>query len=253
MRTVLQQDRFLRSDEEWKTLSRTAAVVVKRLKYVEIPRAVDTAEAADGGDPVHRYVYGESESAWSRRQRVLNMHMSLFETVRKRLAFTIDRGDAMVSCLPPGKQPPEKGAAYILSAIMKFAERSLSALAPKENKKRYNEFVGKYRAAMKEAFGGNDGELQMVNLSALCTHPSKQRRGYGTALVKFITDKADALACPTYLCSSNIDNTTFYEQCGFITVAKFTLGDTNPAWHAPPVLVLMMMRPYVPEHTDEKN
>ena len=49
--------------------------------------------------------------------------------------------------------------------------------------------------------------------------------------------QADALLCATYLTSSNVDNTQFYEACGFKTVAEITLGEGNPDWKEPPVIV----------------
>ena len=45
----------------------------------------------------------------------------------------------------------------------------------------------KTRAQIKETFG--DRFKDMVGLYSLYTHPAKQGQGFGTALVKLITDK----------------------------------------------------------------
>lgn len=101
----------------------------------------------------------------------------------------------------------------------------------------------------------------MVELDSLVTHPSKQRRGYGTALAKHVTDKvrtmhgqplrhlltrtrvrfrvqADALGVPTFLVSWNVANEKLHESCGFFIVAEFTLGESNPKWKGPPVVAM---------------
>lgn len=98
----------------------------------------------------------------------------------------------------------------------------------------------------------------MINLTNLATVPEKQGRGYGTALVRHVTAQvplhlirysiarfahkdslwqADVQQCSTWLTSSNVVNTKFYESCGFLTVAEILLGDNNPMWGKPPIVV----------------
>lgn len=40
--------------------------------------------------------------------------------------------------------------------------------------------------------------------------------------------------------SSNIKNTAFYNSVGFNTVAEIVLGDTNPEWEHPPVIICLV-------------
>lgn len=49
--------------------------------------------------------------------------------------------------------------------------------------------------------------------------------------------EADEQGRATYLISSNILNTGFYNSCGFVGVADVVLGDNNPTWHKKPVIV----------------
>lgn len=118
--------------------------------------------------------------------------------------------------------------------------------------------------AIKEAFGNRIEHMYAVE--SLATDPKMQGRGYGTALVATVTDKAsiahgrcvfsyiytviwltsgkkaDAQWLDTWLVSSNVANTGFYEHCGFQTVSTFTLGDGNPTWTRSPVVVTVVRK-----------
>lgn len=48
----------------------------------------------------------------------------------------------------------------------------------------------------------------------------------------------------TWLLSSNVLNDNFYHSLGFVTVAEMTLGEDNPTWNGPPI-VLALVRPQV--------
>jgi ribosomal protein S18 acetylase RimI-like enzyme len=52
-------------------------------------------------------------------------------------------------------------------------------------------------------------------LWGLVTDPKAQRKGIGSALVKIITDKADAENVPIYLETHDETNVTYYERFGF--------------------------------------
>ena len=98
----------------------------------------------------------------------------------------------------------------------------------------------------------------MMQLSALATHPSKQGLGFGTILCTMVTtevrrkiifhvvpflivSQADRRCLPTYLVSSNVKaNTGFYNSLGFFTVKELSLGDDNPTWKEPPVVVAVV-------------
>jgi len=83
---------------------------------------------------------------------------------------------------------------------------------------------------------------EMVHLDLLATSPMSQGKGYGFALVSAVTSTADLQNRSTYLLSSNIQNTTFYNSCGFTTIANVVLGSSNPSWKAPPVIMPLMVR-----------
>jgi GNAT superfamily N-acetyltransferase len=61
-------------------------------------------------------------------------------------------------------------------------------------------------------------------LWGLVTEPKEQRKGIGTALVKIITDKADADGLPIYTETHDEKNVAYYERFGF----KLVHTDTIP-------------------------
>lgn len=97
-------------------------------------------------------------------------------------------------------------------------------------------------------------EKDMVHLGLLATAPAAQGRGYGTQLIKSITDivsvysipitcrmfnsrQADAEGRATHLTSSNMKNVPFYESLGFKIVGEILLGDDDPTHDGPPIHV----------------
>lgn len=52
--------------------------------------------------------------------------------------------------------------------------------------------------------------------------------------------QAEAQSRAIFLISSNINNTAFYESCGFSVVGEYSLGDDNPSWTEAPVIVRLV-------------
>jgi len=82
----------------------------------------------------------------------------------------------------------------------------------------------------------------MYYLAELATHPSKQGRGYGSALARFVTDRADAQHRATWFLSSNALDTQFYNSLGFVTGANVSVGENDPTWCKPLVVAKLMIR-----------
>ena len=91
---------------------------------------------------------------------------------------------------------------------------------------------------MKDLLG--DAEKEMRAINSLATDPDFQRRGYGGALVDYVTSLADAEGRPTYLLSSNPINTEFYNSHGFVEIGKAMIGEGNPTWKGPALPVLLV-------------
>jgi len=208
-------------------------------------------EEAMGDDPSQRYVHGGLPNAWERRVRHFKWTWVLFyPNVQARVMYTIGPGDAIVVGIPPAGLPPRKGIHRVLTPVLEIVAKAGMAMCSNETRKRDKELEEKSVAAMKAA--SDEIGSDFMQLLALGTRPSKQRRGYGLALVNYVTDKADALGCPTFLISTNTVNNAFYESLGFFTVAQITLGDSNPKWKEPPVVVHAMVRK-APSYGDEKR
>lgn len=77
----------------------------------------------------------------------------------------------------------------------------------------------------------------MVTLELLATHPRAQRKGYGGALVDDVTAFADAQGRATFLISTDVNNTLFYESHGLVTVADVWVGDDAPTWDKKPFVI----------------
>ncbi|KAI0687337.1 hypothetical protein C8Q76DRAFT_760739 [Earliella scabrosa] len=97
--------------------------------------------------------------------------------------------------------------------------------------KRAHEYVAKLKAILDSNFGETIDN--MFEIQALATHPAKQGRGYGTALVKVVNDMADTQARATYVVTT--DAYRFYETVGYELVGEDWLGVDNPAWTGAPV------------------
>lgn len=97
----------------------------------------------------------------------------------------------------------------------------------------------------------------MFFIQLIATMPAYRRHGYASALVNMATAEAstshpqlensshythlllqaDTQGRASWLVSSNISNEPFYNSLGFSTRANVILGDDNPTWHKPPVVV----------------
>ncbi len=54
------------------------------------------------------------------------------------------------------------------------------------------------------------------------------------------TFQADAHGLASWLMSSNVNNTGFYNSLGFVTEADILMGDDDPDWHTKPVVIKLV-------------
>ena len=119
---------------------------------------------------------------------------------------------------------------------------------------RTKEWEDKSKALSQKVLGSQIKEMMHVEL--LATDPSCQGRGYGGQVLDYATGfvseihylvftsstqatlfKADAQGRSMWLFSSNTNNTEFYNSHGFFTAGNVVLGEEDPAWDEPPVIV----------------
>ena len=65
-------------------------------------------------------------------------------------------------------------------------------------------------------------------LNLLAVEPSAQGNGIGSALLRAVTDQADAQGAPCYLEATSDDNRRLYERHGFVATAAILPGDDCP-------------------------
>ena len=65
-------------------------------------------------------------------------------------------------------------------------------------------------------------------LNLLAVEPSAQGNGIGSALLRAVTDQADAQGMPCYLEATSEDNRRLYERHGFVATATIVVGDDCP-------------------------
>jgi len=118
--------------------------------------------------------------------------------------------------------------------------RGLQNMCTPQQRERRKEIDSKTADAIAEAIG--DRVKEMLYIDGLATAPAEQGRGYGGAVLDSVTKEADAQKRMTWLISSNILNTGFYNSHGFATVGTFVVGDKNPEWKEPPIIVSIMIR-----------
>jgi len=161
--------------------------------------------------------------------------------IRRKQAFTVGGGDAFVAYeRSEDDQPVRSPLNRMLDQIVNTVIKALRWFNSPQQKDHRAEYAAKLGAAL-EAIG--EDKNKMVTLVSLATAPAKQRRGYGTLLVRKVTEIADAQGRSTVLTSSNVVNTGFYESCGFHVAQEFELGKGNPTWNEAPVVIRIMVRP----------
>ncbi|PPR00371.1 hypothetical protein CVT24_004405 [Panaeolus cyanescens] len=151
--------------------------------------------------------------------------------------MSIDHGNAFIWAVPGNYKPTllDKLATWVHIIVRKF---TLS----KEQNKRFDEVEERKAKAIKETPELGDNVSKMLFVASLATHPDHRGKGYGSALLKSVTDIADGLGQTAWLSSSNKENTKFYNAHGFKTVKEVVVGDDNPTWKEPPIILSLMVR-----------
>ncbi|KAF9057978.1 hypothetical protein BJ165DRAFT_1521310 [Panaeolus papilionaceus] len=221
------------------------------LQRRDVRKAAQTYCDAFRDDPLINYLNTDKPP----NERVLKFVFRMMLRVHRHshIVSTIDHGVAISSAKPVNFKP--RPADRILGIVLNLLRKIHRT---KEQARRIKEYDTKMKKALEETpeLGENIKEMLLVEL--LATSPESQGRGYGSALLRAITLMTDVLRQKSWLTSSNVKNTGFYNSHGFITVKEIILGDDNPNWEGPPVVVNLMVRkpavlPRPPWEMDEKN
>jgi len=219
--------------------------LVKPLQYTHIHNVIRTIFDANEFDPVICYRNDNPNFAmdslpfFRRYNLIFQSGLLLFTSIYMRRALTIGAGDGFVMFTPAGS-PRSSPLERIVSAVVGWLLNFLQSFDSAELKIRREECVDGIEAVVKTAFG--DGVKDMVSLDSLSTAPASQGQGYGSQLVKAVTDVTEAQGRRTWLVSSNVANTGFYARCGFSIAGEFILGASNPTWKKEPIVVRILVR-----------
>ncbi|KAI0265203.1 hypothetical protein BC834DRAFT_880529 [Gloeopeniophorella convolvens] len=233
-------------------LNEKGAPVVRLLRHSDISKAIRTMRIAFEPDPWFNYLYRPDDARGSWKQPILTaledsaLRLLLHKLVRKRQAFTVkqSRGNSFVLFLPAvdSSDPPPSTSPSPLDRLIRLIEKTEVLFQSPEQRRRAKEWVGKVDAAQTKVLPEDELNKYFL-INGLAVHPIFQGSGYGSALVNAVCALADMRAAPTWLLSSNIANTGFYNSVGFQTEVDVVLGDNNPSWHSDPVIVPLMVRP----------
>ncbi|KAH8118698.1 hypothetical protein DFH11DRAFT_1568734 [Phellopilus nigrolimitatus] len=234
--------------------------IVEPLRKEHLDKAVDSVTTAFENDPMNKYVFGDAEKPSPTRSALTKRawKVSFGRAIKRKLAYTVNGGDAVIVATPAEEDSTkpsliDRAIDFVIKTILK----TLQSQGPEQMKvyltsqmsavsvalilhQRFNEVQSKSQKLREEKLG--DSVKSMIYLNLIATAPESQGHGYGTALMDTVLFQADIHRHSIYLFASNVANVAYYESFGFTTIALVTLGDDNPAWHDPPVLVPLMVR-----------
>ncbi|RDB26987.1 hypothetical protein Hypma_005108 [Hypsizygus marmoreus] len=226
---------------------------VTPLRYRNVFNAARTFAKTGAPDPVVRYIRNNrNPTRPEQMSERLRIAAYLVLCIRTKIMLTVDKGIANVVGAPPQEITRRRD---VITKIVQWITQVLRChrdltIKPEERERR-KELEDKMSEAVKRTFG--DRVDTMWYVESLCTDPEHQGRGYGGALLDSVTTLADWASQTTWLQSSNINNTAFYNMHGFVTVETVVLGDQNPTWNEAPVVVSIMVRePKSPSSGDAK-
>ncbi|PPQ65957.1 hypothetical protein CVT26_010719 [Gymnopilus dilepis] len=227
--------------EEKPTLRVTDDVVP--LRQAHVWKAAGTWVEAYQNDPQLRYLRDNERSTfWTKTVDKISIACILTIFLRKKIALTVNSGAAFVIGSPgvtdrKSRRPIDRIIDKVIKGLAGVVNRKFVS---KEQRKRNAEFDEKYKEALTRALGPRVRDMFCVMI--LGTEPGCQGHGYGGALLDALNSLADITEKASWLHSSNIQNTGFYNLHGYETVAEIVLGDQNPAWKEAPVVTRIMVR-----------
>ncbi|KAI0265854.1 hypothetical protein BC834DRAFT_155727 [Gloeopeniophorella convolvens] len=227
--------------------------VVVHAKFRHLRKVMLTNKRAFVHDPMMDYLYSTDDARGSFRSALLKrVHatitfFALWRAVRQKLLFTIEEapGSAFVNLvLPIDPSAPLQTHDAIDRAILRVLQlllRLTDTLLTPQQMARRAEISSKAEKARESVLPG-DEHLKYFYIGGIATDPESQGHGYGTALMRAMNAIADEEGKPSYLDSSNVINTGFYNSVGYKTAAEYVLGDDNPDWKKQGIVVRVMIR-----------
>ncbi|KAF9568932.1 hypothetical protein CPC08DRAFT_757143 [Agrocybe pediades] len=217
--------------------SRAAPPEVHPMSLDEVWKAGTTWDEAFQHDPLVNYIRGRKQTYLRRAALKMTCRIIILLWRHNEYILSVEGGTSIiVAHLVGSKSPIGQTKDLLLKFVISLATSSGTRL----ERKRSREAEEKMNKAAEEVLG--DRVKEMVYVGLLATSPKSQGHGYGSALLEEVTRITDYYGQATWLKSSNIRNTDFYNSHGFLTVATATIGDEDPDWQEGPVVVSIMVR-----------
>ncbi|KAH8114443.1 hypothetical protein DFH11DRAFT_216918 [Phellopilus nigrolimitatus] len=213
---------------------------IELLKISKLGKSQNTTAEAFKDDPFYKYT--RNTPSWLTKRLVKGLWWTILaRATLTGFAYTVNDGDAVLLIVPPPADSPTPPLLKrIFDRILASLQTLLFRLCPLQILKREREF----QETMQKVVDGTFAERakEMIYVDWLAASPSCQGRGYGSALLRIVTDMADAKGRAVYLVSSCASHTPFYNRFGFVTVTETTLGADNPTWKEKPIVMPLMVR-----------
>ncbi|KAI0352851.1 hypothetical protein OH77DRAFT_1512994 [Trametes cingulata] len=205
-------------------------IEVKPMKYGDLFKAVDSVQRIIADEALMFYFASADTAPFFKTRWKLRHGLLMLDGIRQKRMLTVNGGESVLYYRAPGNNKH--------SLLSRVVIRLLELFDTAEVKKRKKESTLKVEDLVNATFGG--ASEKMYEIGALVTAPEAQGRGYASALVTTVTGKADSAARDTWLLTTSAY--LFYETLGFVVVGERTVGENNPTWDGPPVILRAMQR-----------
>jgi ribosomal protein S18 acetylase RimI-like enzyme len=180
---------------------------VRTATTVEEPHAVDILVRAFRTDPCARWVWPDPEQYRAAFPEFVRAFAG--RAFEHESAFCVEGFLAAALWLPPGVEPDEDALAAVLERTIPEHDQA-AAFALFDQMGRFH-----------------PGEPHWY-LPLIGVDPIHQRKGYGSALMKYALARCDRERLPAYLESSNPENVSLYERHGFEVLGTIQVGSSPP-------------------------
>jgi len=229
------------------------------LPYASIGRAADMAIRAFEDDPLFHYIDSpnlpEGKKSFSKIGELIKRaiyRFVVFRGVKTCITYQIGKAKSVCICELAPNDPKHKVDTLdaVLNKLAAWIEKKAGEIGVEERQRRFKEYIDKLEIIKKEVIEPRKEDLMYLNMIA--TEPNCQGRGYGSRLLEQMNGIADSRGRATWLISSKYANTQFYNSHGYHEVGRVVVGNDNPTWKEPPVVVLVMIREF-PAVNDHKG
>jgi len=193
------------------SISRTAALAVRKAAPRDLPEMVATLAAAFFDDPVSTWWIPEPERREQLLPAVFDVVVDAYHPFGE--LYTTDRAAAAAVWVPPGCLPAGSEAEQLLACFAEAAEETSGRML-----------------TIAELADGHHPPERHAYLFFLATRPEWQSRGLGSALLREVLERCDRDGTPAYLEASSEANKRLYLRHGFEVTGEIRLPGGPSLW-----------------------